>query len=231
MVNKKKAPIKIVVYEKIKKDILYNVLKPGDITSENQLVEYLGCSRTPIREAINMLSHEGLVKVYPQRGIVIPEISYEKIREIQETRECLETYSARKAALRINDENSLELKKVYEQLEEALAENDFDRYHKLDIMFHDQIIKISGNLFILELINNINDRMYHIRLINARLPDRMKIATTEHKLILSALLNKDPEASFNNMKNHLVNMREMVLDLLERDRINSGQLLGRSAYV
>ena len=100
------------VYETVKEKISTFQLKPGTRLVEEQIAEEAGVSRTPVREALNRLGQEGLVKIFPQWGSYVREIDLEEIREVFDLREALEGMAARVAASRISEGEIEELKRL-----------------------------------------------------------------------------------------------------------------------
>lgn len=83
---------KEIAYDYIKPKIVFCELKPGDILDEKKIIEELGFSRTPIREAISELAEEKLVTIMPRRGIVVTQISLKDVEDMLNARALLEPY-------------------------------------------------------------------------------------------------------------------------------------------
>ena len=97
-------PLREIVYEELKAQILKGDIKPGTRMMEVELAEVLGVSRTPVREAIRKLEKEGLVKIEPRRGAYASELSVKDMVDILEVRQSMEGLAAYYCAQRINDE-------------------------------------------------------------------------------------------------------------------------------
>ena len=87
---RKRTPHSQIVYDKLKTEIIENILKPSEKLIEEDLARKLEVSRTPIREALKQLEQEGLVTYFPRRGYIVSEISIEDASDIYEIREVLE---------------------------------------------------------------------------------------------------------------------------------------------
>lgn len=217
-VNKLLKSLTEKAYQHIKNAILSNQYKPGEVLSENQLAEELGISRTPIREAIKVLTNEGFVKIYPYRGIFVSEISITTIQEIMEARMALELTAIRKAAKSVTEQDKIQLQAIFNKMSTYLNNNEYELFHEADKEFHGFILQVGGNTYIHDLVEKINERMYHIRLINTKLPGRLSVATTEHEKILKALLSNDVTLAHDAMQEHLENMTERVVNYIQRAR-------------
>lgn len=81
-----------IAYEKIREKILLGFYEPGQTLTENQLVQEFGMSRTPIRQALHMLTNENLLKNNPHKGVVIKQMTAKEIQDLFEFRCALEKY-------------------------------------------------------------------------------------------------------------------------------------------
>ena len=84
-------PLREVVFTTLRKAILKGDLAPGERLMEIPLAEKLGVSRTPIREAIRMLEHEGLVNMIPRRGAQVAKITSQELNDVLEVRKSLKS--------------------------------------------------------------------------------------------------------------------------------------------
>ena len=87
-----------VAYERLKDAISHAELSPGEPLSENKISKVLGISRTPVREALQMLSQEGLVEIIPGRAVRIASRSFRDVLDVLHLRQLLEPELARLAA-------------------------------------------------------------------------------------------------------------------------------------
>src|SRR5690554_5679 len=94
-----------IAYEHIKNKILYCEYQPGQLLSEKEIVDELNMSRTPIRQALNMLAGENLLTLISNKGIQITPISDKKMREVKELRVILEELIIKKAILNITEKD------------------------------------------------------------------------------------------------------------------------------
>ena len=114
-------PLREMVYEELKIQILTGAIVPGTRMMEVDLSEEMGVSRTPIREAIRKLEKEGLVTIEPRRGAYASMISTQDMVEILEVRQDLEGLAAYFAASRMNDEEMDELRRIAEKYNQAVT--------------------------------------------------------------------------------------------------------------
>ncbi|WP_141432549.1 GntR family transcriptional regulator [Bacillus sp. 03113] len=193
------------------KDQAYRLIKEKMIkgeeeyTSENNLVHELNMSRTPIREALNRLQHEGFLKILPNRGIVFTEISLEERNELIDMRIAIETYSLWQAANRIEDKHIEDLYGIIEMQEKAYLAGDFGELVEKDALFHYYLLEIVGNSQFLKMYSQARERQFTVRagkwLKNK--PDVLEHFIEEHRIILNALVQKDIPSAVQYLTEHL----------------------------
>ena len=120
---------KMQAYDVIKQNILSNRFKPNEYLEEKMLCEMLGISRTPIREAINLLARENLVQVIQNKGVFVTEISIQSVRQLFEARIMLEPMILEKSMPNLDFDILMRFK---QDTINALEQKDYPRIHALD---------------------------------------------------------------------------------------------------
>jgi DNA-binding GntR family transcriptional regulator len=172
--------IKYMIYEIIKNKIIDLQLKPGDFLSDRNLARQLNVSRTPVREALTLLQKENFVIQHPKRGFRVNEISLKNISDMYEAREAIESTALKISAKKhvISDLEKLsQLLKHHEKLIET-----FEPQGKFleDAQFHKSLMEISGNQYMLEILESIFQRIQMLRNIDPLSKRRVKTAFYEH---------------------------------------------------
>lgn len=190
------------IYYALRQSIISGKAQPGEILNEGTLGVHYGVSRTPVREALLMLTFEGLVSALPRAGYMVTHITVRDVHEAFHLREVLELEATRLAAQRITDEEiqALEAYKIGIPYELNTAYNR---------EFHAIIAKASGNGRLTELILQLIDEMermliYDPALSYPNVPD-------EHDHIVLALQKHDPEGAQAAMKRHIDAVKTRVL--------------------
>ena len=134
-------PLREVVFLTLRKSILRGELLPGERLMEISLANKLGVSRTPIREAIRMLEHEGLVVMKPRRGAQVAKITVQELNDVLEVRKSLETLAILKACERMTEEDIAAMRQAEKNFEALVADKDSDltALAEADVAFHDTI--------------------------------------------------------------------------------------------
>jgi DNA-binding GntR family transcriptional regulator len=192
--------------------ILDAELKGGEPLRQDLLARRLGISRTPLREALNRLATEGLVRMDPHRGAVVVRATAEELREIYEVRVLLEREAAYRAALRCSDEDLRELHAIIEQQRESI---DPRAFAKSNTEFHERFCAIAGQRTLSEIITGLRNRSeVYIRLL-AGMPTSLERAYDEHLAIVTALERRDQKAVVRTVSDHLASTVRTVAALIE----------------
>lgn len=195
-----RRPLNIIVYENIKKAIIDGVIKPGTRLTETKVGEQMNVSTTPVREAFRKLESERLVKIIPYRGAIVQEFSRQEIDEVYQCREALEGLAIELAIDHINDEGIQELKELVEQSQRT---TDFSEYVRINSAIHNIILKYSKNETLANLLDQLNDVIYHNRNVSSYSDQRRDEIYLEHMQILKAIKAKDKALAKQAMKAHV----------------------------
>ena len=128
----------------IKENIVRLELAPGSKVSESEIAAGLGLSRTPVREALQELSRERIVEIYPQRGSIIALVDYTLVDEARFMRQCLESGVADVLAQRAQSMNLSSLRENLELQEYYLRSGNLDKLLELDNQFHQELYRLAG---------------------------------------------------------------------------------------
>lgn len=206
------------IYQSLRADIISHRLMPGQAIREDELADRLGVSRTPVREMLRRLEHEDLVRVVPNKGVFVSELTDKDIEEVLEIRLALETAAARSAATKLTTEQTKELKDIRKQLDTAVKLKDSVLSFEADTRLHGLILQAAGNKRAHRIINNLMGQIHRIRFISGHKPGRIDTTVKEHKEIVQALLNGDPDGAEKAMRKHLDSTREILLPSSDIDR-------------
>ncbi len=207
-------PLRNVVYETLRSAILTGELKPGERLMELQLADKLGVSRTPIREAIRMLEHEGLAKTIPRKGAEVAKMTEKDMEDVIQIRLALEELAGTVACAKITDEEIGELKKAMEVCEEKMTGGDVVEIAKADECFHDIVIRSSENPKLHEIMSNLREQIYRYRVEYLKKKEAYPQLIKEHREIFDALQQRDSAAVAKYMQDHLYNQSEAMKQII-----------------
>ncbi|MBW2093945.1 MAG: GntR family transcriptional regulator [Deltaproteobacteria bacterium] len=148
------------VYEYLREQLKTGKLRPGMFVSINKMVENLGLSRTPLRDALLQLQVEGFVTFLPQRGIKINELNLKEIENIYEVMGALDSRVLISVFHGIGQREVDRMGKINEQMLLAAEKKDFYRYWELNSKFHGVYLNLSRNNLILYHLNILRQRLF-----------------------------------------------------------------------
>lgn len=207
--------VQMEVYDQIKSRIINLGYKPGEYLTEAQISEWMGVSRTPIREAFRMLESEGLLIYQPRRGWKVYILTLHDIDNIFEIKIELEALIVRKAS-QCKDENAREkLRDIINKMAEAQIQNDANLWARLDIELHHQIFTMADNDRAMNIIESLNEQWNRVRIGFSARTGRMARSIIEHEAIIEAILEGDADRAEKEMVDHLENVWKELINLLE----------------
>ena len=207
-------PLRDVVFNTLRQGILTGILKPGERLMEIHLADRLGVSRTPIREAIRMLELEGLVTMIPRKGAEVARISRDDIRDVLEVRLALDSLATKLACKRITDEQKEELKVAAEEFEQATKTGDVTLIAKADVRFHDVILAASHNKRLIQMVNNLAERIYRYRLEYIKDAGNHARLIEEHARIMDCVIKGDENGASIATEIHIANQETSMLKVV-----------------
>lgn len=199
----------------LRERIYKHALTPGQRLDEAALAEQLGISRTPLREALKVLSAEGLVDLQPHKGCFVSELTLRDLEEIFPIMATLEGRVAHEVARKRTPAQLKALDALHEKLERHAAANDVDRYYEANYLFHDQMQECAGNRWLQIVIGDLRKLLKLSRHHSLRQPGRLAASLAEHRALMQALHRQDAHAAERVMREHLlaqlVALRELSL--------------------
>ncbi len=196
----------------IKENIVTWELVPGEVVSEKSLSEALGVSRAPIREALQELGKTGIITIYPQRGTVISELDYDRIREAEFLRRTVECAVIEEACFTATDEdflwfeNNLALQKLYWSNISPIEQS------RADKEFHKHLYEITKKMQCYEAVQNLNihfDRIRYAKFLSKNDVNLYK----DHMSIFEAIRERNPQKAIEAEKIHLSRYQIEVVDI------------------
>lgn len=216
----KPEPLAKKALKSLRHSILTNELTAGVVYNEKSLAADLGISRTPVREALLELSSKRLVKFLPQKGVIINTFSTKDIEDVFEIRTVLEIFSIRKTCLNHKNIDTSNLKKFLGEQKEAANEKDAHRFMAADRRFHIGLTRLTGNNYLMDMMNDIRDIMHLMGFKALSIKGRMEEVIQEHEDILKAVAQGDSFKAMEQMENHLDSSKLAVNKTKEEEKKN-----------
>ena len=211
-----KTSLKTVAYNEIRKKIITCEYAPGSFLNEEMLTTSLGLGRTPVRDALSRLEHEGLVEIRPKIGITVTPLNISDINKIFEVRLLLEPYIIKNYGSRIPADS---LNSYYQIFIKPPVENyqsdGGTRAFNLDAEFHAMIISACPNEYIRGVLTQIvtqNARFRHMTgsIYDTRLADTFR----EHLEIVRACLEENWDDAAEKLKLHILSSKKSTFSLV-----------------
>lgn len=190
--------------------IVTSALAPGTPLNETQLVARLGVSRTPIREALKLLSREGLVLLRRNRAAIVAPLNGEDLGHLFEAETMIESTAAGLAAERRPEAVIGKLERLQERMEAAEAARDREAYIRINQQVHVAIVQASGNPALVEMHQGLIGRLQRARNVALAQQGRVGESILEHRAILDALRRRDGEAACRLMGSHVQRTGDIV---------------------
>ncbi|SDI39641.1 DNA-binding transcriptional regulator, GntR family [Proteiniclasticum ruminis] len=192
-----------MAYDQIKRKIIYGHYPPNEMISESIICEEINSSRTPVREAINKLEQDNLVKVVYKKGIMVKDITLNDIKLIFETRLLIEPYAVRNYGVNLDKEY---LKILWERMQHFESR---EQSYKIDDELHMYLVHQTGNVYLINTMRAIYDHNMRLRILaGEKVNARMESTEIEHREIFNSLFKGDFEAAATYLTIHLEKSRE-----------------------
>jgi DNA-binding GntR family transcriptional regulator len=206
-----------IVREALRDAILEGDVAPGARLREEELARQFRVSRTPVREALQQLSSEGLVQTSPHQGATVASLTVEDILAIYVVREALEGVSARLAARRATPEQCDRLLAIVEEMESKIADNDPAKMAELNLQFHAELRHAARNRHLDRFLSQIEHAVRRFGRTTFAYSGRMGTSIAEHRAIVDAVIAHDQVRAEALAIEHMREARQLRLRMLADD--------------
>ncbi len=189
------------VYARLREAINTGQLPPGRRVRELEVAEWLGVSRTPVREALHRLESEEMI-VKSERGLIIPLIADEQIAELYAMREVLEGAAAALAAQHASPTHIQLLEQILAD-SAAAVDGAAGQNAALNKQFHAAIHRAANNRYLLKSLNAMQEAIERLPQTTFSWPGRPRKALREHRTILRAIGQRDAATAETAARTHI----------------------------
>ncbi|MCC5884453.1 MAG: GntR family transcriptional regulator [Halomonas sp.] len=198
------------VADRIRDLIEQGELAPGERISEKQLCENFGVSRTPLREALKVLASEGLVELLPNRGARVKQLTYKMVKDTYDLMGALEGLSGELACQHISDEAIKAICQLHERMLKHYRNRELAEYFQVNQRIHEHILQASNNEVLLEMYNNLSQRVKRVRYSKKMTDAFWRRAVDDHEEMIVALKQRDSKRLGHVLREHLCNKLEVA---------------------
>jgi DNA-binding GntR family transcriptional regulator len=188
-----RRPTRFTVYDRLRTWVEDGALAPGEVIKDAEIAETLGVSRTPVREALQMLEREGLVEMLPGRLTRVTDTTPDDIGLAYATLAALNALAAEMATPRASSADITEMRKANNRLLSAVKAKEPLAAREADRAFHSVLVRLAANPY---LESAIEPLLTHIRRLEAlyfRDDKPGEKSHKEHEQIIAAVANGDVE--------------------------------------
>lgn len=202
------------VYRAFKRDIIHGLYQPGEALSEKALADRYKGSRTPVREAAVRLQNERLLRIVPNRGYFVSQITLQVLNDIYEFRCAVECSAAELAAMKGADPETIKLLTDLSQVTCRTEDRESCmRFVESDTAFHMAIARLSRNQMLIQAVSEARSQMERIMFAAIDINYYGEAPGKEHHEILQAIQERDPEKARREMHGHIMQSKDKVLGL------------------
>ena len=213
-------------YEKLRHEILTCMLMPGRVVSERELARRYEISKTPIREALTQVCHDGLMQRLPGRGYIVAPVTIKDIRDLFDIRLILERAAAKRAAQAPSAEFINRLKEM------AVVRYDLDdpeshsKFLKTNRDFHLTLAEAASNRRLEALLGDVLNEIDRLFYLGLRLRDSSEEMVKEHQEVVAALENGDIDGIQEAISKQIITSRDRILEAIMGGDIQPVQVGG-----
>lgn len=195
------------VYGKLKSLIIYNKIMPGDVITVGELAKRFNVSKTPVRDSLNTLMHEGLVEVLPYKGYLISRVDIKILLDLFQMREILEGASAELAALNATQDM---IESLLELVNKNIAGQSKKPFMQTNFNFHMAIAKASGNQYLCKCLSNVLEQLQRV-LYSDLITGDPQLMQREHQELVQCIIKKDSQEAKSLITTQIEATRRRVL--------------------
>ena len=210
MRNFKSTSLADQVFEKLENDIIQGVYKRGELLTELKLVEQLGVSRTPIREALRRLEQERLIED-TGKGSRVLGITMEDLEDIMNIRPRIEGLAAYYATVNLTEDGLKELSHIVDLQEFYFSKQDKEHLRQVDDAFHDMICSLSKRSVISDTLTPLMRKTRRYRRVAIDNWERTTRTMNEHKQIFQAIASGDAKLAEELTTQHIIHAKEHMI--------------------
>ena len=205
------ATIKDQVYEKLKEDICAGRFQAGQRLQEVELAEELSVSRTPVREALRQLVHDGIAVEIPNKGVYVREFTLKDVQEIYNMRLLLEGYAFDLMESTLTKDGKKRLVDILQELQAAYDRRDLAEYIRCDTALHECFILLANDNMLRMVYRGIQTMIQQFRVHSLSAQGRFEESMKEHTDTVDCILADDFRRAKQTNNRHLELAKEELV--------------------
>lgn len=198
------------VYTELKQWIVDGTLQPEEKISDQELAEYFSVSRTPIREAMQLLADQKLINIYPGKESRVAPIDFEQAKQAYQIMAQLYALALEFAFPRVTADTVAELREINRKFDQHLSRHDSAGAHQLDKQFHGIFLRLAPNEFLSNFIDIVDCHVERIERLYYSSEMMRKDSVSKHETIISALEQGDLDAAIRGTKENWLDTLKII---------------------
>jgi len=198
------------VYNILREKIIGRVYTPGNKLDIHKLAEDFGVSRSPVKDAINQLVHEGLIEIIPRKGTYVTELKFTEFIEVLDARLMIEMWAANQVIEIITDENLEKWSNIIQRMDSLLniTPFPFEKYSKLDMKFHNTLIEWSKNAKVIDMFSSLNTHVSLSRIVHSTSLESTIKRHKDHWHLYEAMKVRDLPTLLSVLTRHIESLKK-----------------------
>jgi len=191
------------VVSRLREEIVEGVWAPGMRLQERVLCERYGVSRSPLREACQVIASEGLLELQPNRGAVVTRPTLTDALENMEIITALQTLAIRRACKHASDEQLAQIERIHQQMQKCTERGEIVPFFELNNDIHRAIVNASGNSALVAMHDHAERHITRLQNLSGAREAAPSMAMAEHEGFIGALLRRDAQTASAALETHL----------------------------
>jgi DNA-binding GntR family transcriptional regulator len=200
-----------VIAEALEEEIITGQIAGGVRLDETSIAARFEVSRTPVREALHILCGRSLAEQVPYRGVLVLQISTERIDQMFEAMAEMEVICARLSSQRMTMSERAELVEMHRHMNELADLGEYSAYDATNTKFHSLLFQGSRNSDLVQVAEILRLKLAPFRKYQLKDAGRLKRSCSEHQQIVDAILDQDARAVESALRRHLVSAAQEVI--------------------
>lgn len=213
--------LKEKAYIAIKDHIVNCIYPPGSLINGKELIEELGLSRTPFREAINELAQEDLVEIVPYKGIFVTEITIKDIENLYAIRDRLEPFAVELSMDNIPMDILESCHETLRPFKDLDVNASAEEWVREDEDLHRMVLNYVNNALLVRTLLGFYDHNHRIRVLSTNKEQMVTITRQQHLAIVECMCRQDKAGAAEAMHQHIMSSKQRAMDslMVRKDRI------------
>lgn len=205
-----RRPLQEEIAARLRAEIVDGLWAPGSRLQERVLCDRYGVSRSPLREAFQVMAKEGLLELLPGRGAVVTRPTAIDAVEHAEVLTALEVLAIELACAHASDEQLEQIRRLHESMRVSSARHDVTRYFELNNAVHRAIVAASGNAALVATHEGMQRFITRLQNLSGALEAVTDDSFEEHEEFITALMSRDAERAGRTLRAHLLSTVEKI---------------------